>query len=80
MTDIVPFEKEITSFLKEVFYESWMDDDDWEFFLEELEKQTGVSIRSLSNDLQVGLNNGHSIEKQFDLFRTVLKNDKNFNL
>ena len=72
----VLFQDEINSFLKEQFYETWMDDNDWLMFLEALETQSGVSVQSLSNDLQVGLKNGHSIEKQFELVRTVLKNGR----
>ena len=72
----VLFHNEINAFLKEQFYESWMDEDDWKMFLYELEKQSGTSIQSLSKDLQVGLENGHSIEKQFDLVRVVLKNSR----
>ena len=72
----VLFQDEINAFLKEQFYESWMDENDWLMFLEALETQSGVSIKSLSNDLQVGLKNGHSIEKQFELVRTVLKNGR----
>ena len=68
------FQDEINNFLKEVFFESWMDEDDWEMFLEELEKQSGISVKKLSNDLQVGLKNGHSLEKQFELVRSGLKN------
>lgn len=66
------FQHEINTFLKEIFYESWMDENDWVMFLDELEKQSGVSIKSLSKDLQVGLKNGHSIEKQFELVRAGL--------
>ena len=72
----VLFQDEINEFLKEQFYESWMDENDWSMFLEALETQSGVSIKSLPNDLQVGLQNGHSIEKQFELVRTVLKNGR----
>ena len=72
----VLFQDEINSFLKEQFYESWMDEDDWVMFLDELENQSGTSIQSLSKDLQVGLKNGHSIEKQFELVRVVLKNSR----
>ena len=70
----VLFQDEINAFLKELFYESWMDENDWLMFLEELETQSGVSVQSLSTDLQVGLKNGYSIEKQFELVRTVLNN------
>jgi hypothetical protein len=72
MSKPILYQKEITDFLRELFYESWMDDNDWSIFLEELETQSGMSIQSLSNDLQVGLNNGHSIEKQFELVRLFL--------
>ena len=72
----VLFQDEISAFLKEQFYESWMSEDDWAMFLEELEKKSGLSIQSLSNDLQVGLKNGHPIEKQFELVRVVLKNGR----
>lgn len=67
----VLFKDEINAFLREQFYETWMDENDWLMFLEALETQSGVSIKSLSNDLQVGLKNGHSIEKQFELVRNA---------
>lgn len=72
----VLFQDEINAFLKELFYESWMDENDWQMFLEELETQSGVSVQSLSTDLQVGLKNGYSIEKQFELVRTFLNNGR----
>lgn len=72
----VLFQDEINAFLKEQFYEDWMDENDWSMFLEALETQSGVTIKSLSNDLQVGLKNSHSIEKQFDLVRVALKNGR----
>ena len=74
LSDVL-FQDEINTFLKEQFYETWMDENDWLMFLEELENQSGVSVQSLSTDLQVGLKNGHSIETQFELVRTVLKNE-----
>jgi len=70
----VLFQDEISVFLKQQFYESWMDENDWLMFLEALETQSGVSIQSLSSDLQIGLKNGYSIEKQFELMRAALKN------
>jgi hypothetical protein len=69
MMEKIPFETEINNFLKELFYENWMDENDWQMFLEE----TNISIENLSNDLQIGLKNGYSIQGQFDLVRVVLK-------
>jgi hypothetical protein len=68
------FQKEINKFLKELFYESWMDENDWEIFIKELQIQSGISIESLSNDLQTGLKNGNSIEVQFELISKNIKN------
>ena len=79
---IVQGEYDIETFIEDaaendIYFDwDWMDEDDWKMFLNELEKQSGTSIQSLSKDLQVGLKNGHSIEKQFDLVRVVLKNSR----
>jgi hypothetical protein len=64
--------EKINNLLKELFYDTWMDDNDWLMFLEAIETQSGISTESLYNDLQVGLNNGHSIESQFELIRSAL--------
>lgn len=66
----------IDAFLKEQFFEDWMDNDDWEEFLKELEKQTGVTKESLLNDLEIGKKNGYPIEEQFNFVRSILKNRK----
>ena len=69
----MPYEKEINDLLKELFYENYMDDNDWLLFLVELEKHTGVSIKSISKDIQIGLSYGHTIEKQLELIHMTLK-------
>lgn len=66
-------EQKINNFLKELFYEDWMDDNDWSMFLEGLETQSGVSVQSLKHDIEAGIKNGYSIESQFDLIRNPLK-------
>jgi hypothetical protein len=76
LSAVLLFDSEIDVFLKELFFEKWMDDEDWIEILNELEKQTGVSKSTLSEDLKIGVDNGHSLEKQFDLVRLVLKNSR----
>lgn len=75
----IPFETEITIFLKNEFFESWMDEDDWNAFLFELEKHSGVSIKSLSDDLQDGFKNGVSVSEQLQLASQALNDLKNGN-
>jgi len=72
----IPYEDEINEFLKEIFYEDWMDDNDWAVCLESWLTESGKSIQSLSNDLQVGMKNGYSIESQFSLIKSMLINKK----
>lgn len=69
MLSAVLFQDEINAFLKEQFYESWMDEEDWIYLLSCIEESTGITVESLCEDLKVGLENGHSIEKQLDLFK-----------
>jgi len=76
LSAVLLFDSEIDVFLKELFFEKWMDDEDWIKILNELEKQTGVSKSTLSADLKIGVDNGYSLEKQFHLVRLVLKNSR----
>jgi hypothetical protein len=69
-------EEKINNFLKELFYENWMNENDWGMFLEELEIKSKISIESLSKDIQEGINNGYSIDNQFDTIKNLLKNGK----
>jgi hypothetical protein len=50
-----------------------MDENDWISFLDEME----IAIQEMSNDIQIGIENGHSIDDQFNLLRKVLKAHKN---
>ncbi len=67
------FQDEIILFLKDQFYEDWMNENDWDAFLSELCKYFGVTIQSLSNDLEIGVKNGFSIETQFEVLKYILK-------
>ena len=62
----------IERFLKDVFWEDWMDDNDWNMFLVELEKESGVSIDSLVADCEIGVKNGYSVEDQLEVARRVI--------
>lgn len=64
---------EVEKLLKDLFFENWMDEEDWKSFLIELEKASGVTLTALSNDIEIGVKNGHSLETQIALVKQVLK-------
>lgn len=66
-------EKIVKNFLKEQFFESWMDEEDWTYLLSCIEESKDINVNSLCNYLKIGLENGHSIEEQLDLFKLALK-------
>jgi len=67
------YEKEIDELLIELFREDWMDDDEHEEVLKLSFERLGITKQKLSESIQVGVDNGHSVEDQFDLIRKHLK-------
>lgn len=68
--------KEAEEIIRDLFYESWMDEDDWKKFLIEIEKQGALSLEKFSDELEKGLNSGHSIEKQKEALKYVWNIEK----
>ena len=66
------YEKEIDDFLREIIYESWMSEEDYNEVISETFKQLGTNREKLSNDIEIGIKNGYSIETQFALVKRVL--------
>lgn len=66
-------QNKIVAFLKEQFYEDWMNENDWNEFLEDLEKQSGVSVKKIVYDFKIGMLNGYAIESQFMILSDLLK-------
>lgn len=67
------YKKEVEELLKELFFESWMDDDDWVEFLQETQRVGGISIGDISKDIETGVKNGYSIERQIEILRQILR-------
>lgn len=67
------YQKEVDSLIRELIYDSWMNDDDYKEVEEEfLKLMPNIKIQ-LSKYLETGINNGHSLEYQLELSREVLK-------
>ncbi len=64
---------ELTELLRDLLYESWMDEDDYREVEQETLKQLNISYVTLSDELQKGVDNGYGIEFQFDLIRNKIK-------
>ncbi len=69
----IPFEAEINELFKYVFFEEWMDDKDWLLFLNELELETGVTVKSLSEKIQEGIAQGLTVKQQIEYLKKELK-------
>lgn len=59
------YEIEIDEFLRNIIYESWMDDEDYNTILNETLNQLGISKKIISDDIETGVMNGYS--NKFDL-------------
>jgi predicted transcriptional regulator len=64
--------KEVDRLLEELFREDWMNDDDWNNFLEEVERTSGITIERLSSDIEIGVNNGYSFDTQIQMLKENL--------
>ena len=69
---IMKYEKEIDQFLRDIIYEDWMDEEDYNEVITETFKQLGTNKEKLSSDIEIGIKNGYSIETQFALVKRVL--------
>lgn len=67
------YKKEVEELLKELFHESWMDEDDWVEFLNQTQRIGTISIEGISDALETGVKNGYSIERQIQILKQVLK-------
>ncbi len=67
------YKNEVEELLKELFHESWMDENDWVVFLEETQRVGGISIDDISKDIEIGVKNGFSPEKQIEILKQILR-------
>jgi hypothetical protein len=67
------YEKEIDQFLRDMIFEDWMNEEDYNEVITETFKQLGTNREKLNDDIEIGIKNGHSIETQFVLVKRILK-------
>ena len=64
--------KEINQLLHDLFYDDWMSDDDYNQIICEVLKEANTSKQELSNQLDIGIENGYSIENQIKLLKASI--------
>jgi hypothetical protein len=67
------YKNEVEELLKELFHENWMDENDWVVFLEETQRVGGISIDDISKDIEIGVKNGYSPERQIEILKQILR-------
>jgi hypothetical protein len=66
------YEKEIDNLLREILFEDWMSEDEYNEVIFETFMQLNTSKEKLSKELEIGVKNGYSIELQFDMIKSII--------
>jgi hypothetical protein len=72
-------EKEIDQLLKDIFFEDWMDTEDFDELVNTMFKATKTTKQEWSDKIEQGVKNGYSIETQIKIIKDVLKHRINEN-
>ena len=67
------YEKDIDNLLKDLIYQDWMNDSDYNEVLSEIFKELNITKEKLCLDIEVGVNNGYSIDQQFVIIKKIFK-------
>ena len=71
-TNTIRYEAEVDKLIEEVFRSDWMNELDWQAFQEEFYRNSGETKQSLSEQIEVGIKNGYSIESQIEVAKKLL--------
>ncbi len=65
------YEREIDDLLEDLCRKDWMTDEEYKQIVDGFFKLAGVTKQSLSDDLEVGVKNGYTIEQQTNFLKRV---------
>ena len=70
---LIKYENEIDALLRDFLYdESWMDDEDYKEVIETTFETMGITKQKISDDIEIGVKNGYTVEQQIILLKRVL--------
>jgi len=67
------YEKEIDDVFRDLIYEDWMSEEDYQDIMKESFEASGISKEKLSSDLEEGIKNGFPLEQQLELIKFIIK-------
>ena len=70
------YEKEAKQLIKDLFYEEWMDNEDWNEFIRILFELKNISYQKLAKQIEIGVSNGYSVDKQINLCKIILSTNR----
>lgn len=76
MAESIKYEKEIRKLYSDMFRKEWMNNEEWEEALNEVFNRPGYSIEEISQRIEVGVENGYSVECQFMLCKMLIGDEK----
>ncbi len=65
----IKYEKELKELFRELFFESWMDESEYTEMEGAIMSVCNTSYKRMSDEIQVSIDNGYSLEFQLDLIR-----------
>ncbi len=68
-------QEKINNFLREVIYADWMDENDYKEAVELVFEMQNSSVEKFSNDIEIGIKNGYSIDTQLAFCRGMIENE-----
>jgi len=70
----IEYKKEIDLVLRGLFFEDWMDEEDYNELIQTAISEGLISYQKLSDDIKIGIKNGYSVEEQIKIVERVFKN------
>lgn len=74
---MIKYRTEIDKMLRDALFESWMDENDYQEVKNAVLDQAMLNEKALSTQIQIGVDNGYSVEDQTEIIKSVLNKSKN---
>lgn len=66
------YEKEINQLLRDIIFEDWMTEKEYNDIIDHTFILTGITKEKLDSEIEFGVKNGYSVETQMEAIKIVL--------